>query len=166
MEQLDTESAILNSSMMTYEEALGRLCNHASFPKRPANLKEDESLLYAIWKARNERTDYEMTVLWEDVLSCLEAVNKKLNGEKPSATALEDKAIHLDRVLVIAVSTILHQCSQEVLFRHEHRTADWRSTANLAKQVWRLSCAWDAVLAGDIDSLADHIALEKWAREI
>jgi hypothetical protein len=152
--------------MMTYEEAIGRLFNHANFPKRPADLRHEESLLYALWKARKEGAVYSATVLWDDVLSCLEAVNRKLNGERPSASGTEQKANVLDRLLVIAVSTILHHCFEEIMVLHKRQTVDRAFREDLLKKVWRISCAWEAILNGDIDSLCEHVALEEQAREL
>jgi hypothetical protein len=32
----------------------------------------------------------------------------------------------------------------------------------IGKHLWRVSCAWEAMLAGDIDSLSNHLELEVW----
>jgi hypothetical protein len=32
--------------------------------------------------------------------------------------------------------------------------------------VWRVACAWEAFLAGDIDDLVEHVRLESWAADV
>jgi hypothetical protein len=32
--------------------------------------------------------------------------------------------------------------------------------------VWRVACAWEAFLAGDIDDLVEHVRLEAWAADV
>jgi hypothetical protein len=36
------------------------------------------------------------------------------------------------------------------------------SAEAMGKHLWRVSCAWEAILAGDIDSLSNHLELEEW----
>ena len=35
------------------------------------------------------------------------------------------------------------------------------SAEAMGKHLWRVSCAWEAILAGDIDSLSNHLELEE-----
>jgi hypothetical protein len=32
----------------------------------------------------------------------------------------------------------------------------------IGKHLWHVSCAWEAMLVGDIDSLSNHLELEVW----
>src|SRR4051812_10400580 len=42
-----------------------------------------------------------------------------------------------------------------------HRPDSRTSCSDAARALWIVACAWEAAMAGDIDSLVDHVRLEQ-----
>ena len=64
------------------------------------------------------------------------------------------------RQLVYAISGIVALCLTKVLERETHSELS-RDLLNLA---WEVNCAWDAVVAGDIGDLKEHVKSESEVR--
>ena len=146
---------------MTYEEAYAKLLNHANLVSLDAgNIAEEDSFLFALWKSGKDRTLPPIDKLYGDILACLEVVNRHLNGDTPSES-LTEKASRLDRFLANAMWSITHNGWQyHRRWEFEH-VFEQTIVNHLALTLWRISCAWGAVLDGDIDSLPDHVRNEE-----
>jgi hypothetical protein len=145
---------------MDHEEAYTRLLNHASLLAGRTPLPDEESLHFILFKADQERIPpARMEVLYEDILSSLEIVNHALNGAEPSE-AVTGKETHVGRGLAYAMWMIIddgwrfyHRWGAERVF--ERQTLE-----QLSRVISGVSCAWGAVLAGDINSVREHVELE------
>jgi hypothetical protein len=82
-----------------------------------------------------------------DLLSTLTQLNGELNGPAPSETT--DGADQIPLQLVYAITEIIR------MLRDDPSTDD---------AAWTVETAWNAVLAGDIDDLHEHLRLERAAR--
>jgi hypothetical protein len=141
---------------MDFSEACLRLANHGNLPSAGP---EAESLGYALWLLRrgDESAAARFPVLYEDVVDCLEVVNIELNGEVPSETPNTRKQMAIDRWLAYSIVGILG-LHLEALPETTHVSDGGRE--RVLRLLREITIAWDAVLAGDIDSLREHIALE------
>jgi hypothetical protein len=140
---------------MDYSHALERLRSHANMSG--TSLPESESFLFALWQAERQSRIPELLI-------CLETVNHSLNTEHPSDT-ISGKAEALPRSLVADISAILSagwsyywRWSSSQQFTEAFRT-------EFAAMLVQLGIAWDAVLAGDIDDIRDHVQTEFIARD-
>jgi hypothetical protein len=137
---------------MDYSEALQRLKNHASAP-------EGASFTLALYQAHRHATVPQLSSSFEDILSCFEAVNQALNGRHPSKT-VRGKMETLPRSLVANVSSILSEgCSYHLRWVSSEKFTD-TVRAELASMLVQIALAWDAILAGDIDNLQEHVQAE------
>ena len=147
---------------MDYSQALTKLRNHAN--AAGSTLPEGESFLFTLWQAGRQSRVPELRDLFNDILACLETVNHALNTEHPSDT-VAGKAEALPRSLVADVSEILStgwryfwQWSSSQQFSESFRT-------ELAVMLVQIGIAWDAVLAGDIDDIREHVQTEFTAKD-
>jgi hypothetical protein len=150
---------ILLPTIMDYSHALQRLRNHANVAG--IALPEHESFLFALGQAEREEHPPDLRSLFDDILSCFEAVNHALNTPHPSGT-ISGKAEALPRFLVPDVSAILSvgwhyalQWSSSQKFSEPFRT-------ELATMLEQMGIAWGAVLDGDIDDIREHIQQNFW----
>jgi hypothetical protein len=102
----------------------------------------------------------------DDLISCLEVVNRHVNGETPSASVGTDKERRIDRRLTYAVAAVITSGVEHFLRLVGDSATDDSAALGMGKELWRVSCAWEMVLAGDIDSLPEHIKLEEQARDL
>lgn len=86
-----------------------------------------------------------------DIITCLQ----QLNLQRPKA----DPPL----ALVYAMSGIIGECLSTIRKLEGSPTAI-RTAKDLIRASWRIQCAWDAFLAGDIDDLQEHVELEEGAR--
>jgi hypothetical protein len=93
--------------------------------------------------------------LFKNILDCLEVVNRHVNGQNPSQSFDQTQ---LDYKLVYALGVILDEGWDLVVPRVTGHNHDDKSTRELTIIFWAISRAWRAILDGDIDSLAQHIA--------
>ena len=148
---------------MEYSYALEKLSNHANSPAPSSNLPENESFLLELWQAERQSRIPDLRNLFDDILSCFEAVNHELNTQHPSEN-IAGKAATLPRSLVGNVSAILSvgwnyywQWTASQQFNESFRK-------ELAATLMQLGFAWDAILAGDIDDIREHCQSEFMAR--
>jgi hypothetical protein len=79
-----------------------------------------------------------------DLLDAMARLNREMNGPVPShVSGASDDVV--PRSVAYAVSEVARQLG---------------SSAHVI-EAWQVDVAWNAVLAGDIDHLADHIELER-----
>jgi flagellin-specific chaperone FliS len=117
-----------------------------------------DSFLGALREAEKNKIAPQLDSLYDNILECLEVVNRHLN---PPDNVRGTEQI--DRSLLNAMSYLLHRAWQ-----HQHQ---WRVTRTFPEEVtnhlyriaWRISCAWCAILDGDITSLKEHVPLEEQA---
>jgi hypothetical protein len=147
---------------MNYEQALQRLCYHANITE--AEGEGWSSFGRALFEAKPRSKVPDLREQTTDIIACLEVVNRHLYGETPSAFVGTSEH-YIDPRLAYAVSAIISDGIEQVLTLAGSPAADLAAVLALAKDVWRVSCAWEAVLAGDIDSLSKHVAEEDWGRE-
>jgi hypothetical protein len=146
---------------MNYSQAFERLRNHANAPG--SSLPESESFLFALWQAERQTRIPDLRNLFDDIHSCFEAVNHAINTPHPS-DIIEGKAEALPRSLVGDVSSIF-STGWSYYWRwasSERFTAPFRT--ELASALVQIGIAWDAVLAGDIDNIREHVQNEFTAK--
>lgn len=153
---------------MNYDLDLLTLLRQANLPCIACETSYNDSMTYYIESISHAPHKIDSDEVLEalnnnmnEIIICLNVVNKKLNGDIPSSTI--GGPLVVDHHLVMAVSQIINSCN--------FLLTSWVSQCDcpvvvlnrLAYIVWSISCAWNAVLHGDIDSLEDHIALESLA---
>jgi hypothetical protein len=145
---------------MTYADAVLRLVNHANLPG--GELPMEESLLGALWIASQGRPPPDIDPLVNDVIACLEVVNRELNGPIPSET--------IERVSEGVIVRVAYPISLIVdgLLQSNRRTDGTPSGGvnceGAIEAAFRINFAWCQVLAGDIDDIREEIRLELEAR--
>jgi hypothetical protein len=87
-----------------------------------------------------------------DLLQCL-------NGYNQSAA---QRAVIFSPDVVYAISGIMQLGLETTLVLSKGR----KESSALLAAIWRIGCAWDAVLAGDIEDIPQHVEYETAARQI
>lgn len=147
---------------MTYDEAVRRLANHANQPADGTT--SEESYVFTLWRMSKIRSPLDFAAQARDVIACLEVVNLKANGRVPSETVTPVNST-LGRELESIINSL-------VLAGVEHALS-WQSKnlfgAETVRQAllcsWQIGKAWEAILAGDIDCLEEHLNNELFVRE-
>lgn len=142
---------------MEYSEAVLRLHNHANMPG--TSLAESESFLFALWQAERQPDIPELRRLFEDLLDCLVVVNHAVNTEHPSGT-IAGKLETLPRPLVADISAILSVGWSDYWRWSSNQQFTEAFRAEFAAKLVQIGIAWDAVLAGDIDDIRNHVQTE------
>ena len=145
---------------MDYEQALRRLSHHA-------NLTEAEgegwsSFVETLLEAKTAGVVPNLREPTDDLITCLNVVNCYVNGETPSMSVGEVKERRIDRRVAYAVAVAITSGLEYFLSLVNNSATDRSSVLAMGKNLWRVCCAWEAVLAGDIDSLPNHVELEEW----
>jgi len=117
-----------------------RLWEHAWASGRPGT----------IVAATGDRHEQQMEAATADFIDALDDFNCVLNGPRPSS-GLRDAGRRSD-VLPVRVA---YAVAEAVRMLRDASAADC---------AWRVEAAWLAVLAGDIDDVPQHVALEERAR--
>lgn len=143
---------------MFYHDALATLRNHANLPSADTpGLSDEDSFIFRLWQADVARTPPTLEHVTQNLLTCLDVVNHHLNGPHPSAT-VDSTTLQLERTLVWAMTSILHDgWRYHARWTCQHIFDDV-FLVQLAAHLHCISSAWLAVLDGDIDSLAEHLA--------
>jgi hypothetical protein len=142
---------------MDYLEAIKRLANHANIP-RDDSIAPSESMTFNLWAANKNSIFFNVEEFKKDIILCLEAVNRHVNGEIPSKTTSKKE---IDRHIVLCVCLIVAYAQEYALFWRKSSRFKQIEIDRLYMLSWEISQAWCAVLHGDIDSLEDGILLEK-----
>jgi hypothetical protein len=133
------------------KETEARLFSHA-FPEREA-LSSVPSISSCTWPgAENEGRLDEALVDFIDALSDL---NHELNGEVPSESTAADPIPTITTWLAYSVA---------VATRMLRTYGEKQQDDEVLLAAWRVETAWEAVLAGDIDDIAEHVADEERMR--
>ena len=128
------------------------------YNSEPSDVADQVALSEAIWRVkRGEQTRLKASV--EHVLLEFQKANLILNGPVPSEST--DQRGDIPSQLAYAVSNLITQCAELNASNQASDRRQWTSGLT-----WVLSCAWDAVLAGDIDDVIAHVEMEAEARGI
>lgn len=150
---------------MNFETARNKLSNHANLTFDLVNPPDEESLLFVLFNANKLKiAPTELLSIRQEIIECLEIINIKWNGAIPSNTSDGDKEI--ERYLVNALSQIIHSCWEYFREWQENRLFEQEVLHQLSFTTWSISCAWNAVLAGDIDSIAQEVEFERMTRQV
>jgi hypothetical protein len=136
---------------MDYQEASKRLQNHGNLPNAGP---EDASLGYALFcLRRGQPVIHHLPKLYDDVLDCLEFINRELNGPTPSEAKKIDERRTVDRWGAYSIASLqeLH-LSTIVQFPIDDNTRRIISQYALS-----LELAWGAVLSGGTDSIRSYL---------
>jgi hypothetical protein len=142
---------------VNYQEAVNRLWNHANLPEK--DLKPEESFIYTAWQAARTKSPQNFQPLYEDILSCLAAVNLALNGPTPSESIQTDQP-PVDGKLCYSVSGILSAGWSDYFSWSQKRIFPTDFLDEFAGMLVRIGIAWDLVLAGDMDNLPEDTELQ------
>jgi hypothetical protein len=145
--------------LVDYEQALLRLSHHANLTE--AQGEGWSSFVGTLFEAKTAGVVPNLREPADDLIACLDVVNRHVNGETPSASVGGDKERRIDRRLTYAVAAAITSGVERFLWLVGDPATDRSSALAMGKDLWRVSCAWEAVLAGDIDSLPEHIELEE-----
>ena len=83
-----------------------------------------------------------------DFIEAMQRLNQEINAEQPSA-AVDGKEDYVSRGVAYAVAEV---------------TRMLRDAARVS-EACAVEAAWNAVLAGDVDDVAEHLKAESWARQ-
>lgn len=83
-----------------------------------------------------------------DFIEAMQRLNQEINAEQPSA-AVDGKEDYVSRGVAYAVAEV---------------TRMLRDAARVS-EACAVDAAWNAVLAGDVDDVAEHLEAENWARQ-
>lgn len=87
----------------------------------------------------------------EDMINVLSELNVEMNSQTPSGQ-IAGKKDHLPRALAYALAEVVRMVRGDQIEQHN---------AVRFRLAWRIECAWLAVLSGDIDNVAEHVAVEE-----
>ena len=143
---------------MQYEQAFSILRWHVGFNDSPA-FSGKKSFLDNVRAIEKGQSDVDLEGSTNEIIDCLESVNWHINGQIPSES--RNKQEQLPILLVGALSGILMLCLDALMLGEQRKRIDALSVAGLGKAAWRIECAWNAVLDGDIDNIREHVELEE-----
>ncbi len=145
--------------MTTKNASLLRLQQHAGLPTTGDDIPRD-TLAEFIFQTQRGEVVPSLDDIVADIIECLDHLNRQANQEGAGAQA---HGRMIDRQVVYAVSGIVWACLDKAL---ELRRTDATSTtaSDLLSVAWRVQCAWDALVAGDVESLQSHVLSELEAR--
>ncbi len=107
-------------------------------------------------QARHRKLQPRLEAVTTDIIECLNRINEHWLKDYPK----EGIAVPL----VYAVSGILSLCLDAMIEMRQDESHS-AMARELLTAAWRIHCAWDALLAGDIDeNLHEHVALEEEVR--
>ena len=136
-------------TMTTIEEITLQLRRHAE----GTSAANDETVLAdAIWMLKHGSADLPTAAIWERIVNEFDRLNGELR-QVPSDYGFP-------RQLVYAANELIAQCLDYVASEENGRAA----RAEVLELGWHIATAWDAVVAGDIDDIKEHVELERNAR--
>jgi len=102
--------------------------------------------------AKHRKPVESLKAIWSDVLPELELLNSQLNG------TVSAESIH--RSVAYVISGFIAGCC-DIAMSDDCPDVSRRSFLEFG---WKLSVAWEAILAGDIEEIGVHVSAEEWAR--
>jgi hypothetical protein len=140
---------------MLAKEIADRLREHSGL-LYPATQLGDSTFIEKLETIRNGGSDAGFEEAVGDVIACLENLNRFNNeGEKGTLEILNPHVVYSISGMMVA--------GTELAIRRQQAGED---SSKLLIGTWKIACAWDAVLAGDIDSISEHVILEIRARRL
>lgn len=115
------------------------------------NADNQGNLADYVWMLNHQGVSIGTDEIWEQLCQAFEDVNTLSNAGSES---------HFCRALVYAVNGLLTLCLNQA----GSARCEERARAQMLRLAWRINAAWDAVLAGDIESISQHVELEETAR--
>lgn len=106
----------------------------------------------ALWAYAHGTAPLRLEAVWGDLVEALQEA-------QPLLASGGDEGVPLR--LAYAVAEILSAAAAAM-----NTEADDAARTEISLFAWRVACAWEALLAGDIDDLAEHVRLESAARGI
>jgi len=146
---------------VTIAEIKGRLYHHANLPSESP---PSDSLCFLLFSSEGNPKPANLIGAFRDVLECLAELNKIWNGPIPSATTKGNALRQLDRQIVYSVNVIIADAAGYALRRASASNIVAEELQAIVQLAYALSCAWDAVLSGDIDDLGEAVRLEVEAK--
>lgn len=148
---------------MQYEQAYSILRWHVGFDDSPA-MSGKKSFFDNIRAIEKDQSDIDLDESVDEIIDCLESVNVYINGPIPS-DSIDKPQQQLSRILVGTLSDIVMLCLDTLMVVEQQKGITAPSSVILRKALWRIECAWSAVLDGDIDHIREHVELVENARE-
>ena len=146
---------------MDYKTAFERLLNHANLPFGLARAPDDESYLYHLWHAGHEKIfSSSIAEAYDNIIICLEVINEELNGPMPSEST-EQKVSEIDRTLAYAMQVIIIGGWRYYIEWNKNQIFGQSVLNEVAHFNWGIGWAWEGVLAGDVDSIQEHVTMER-----
>lgn len=138
---------------MIAKESIDRLREHSGLVV-PTRQLISETFVDCVHAIRNGALESGLEGAVTDVIGCLERLNSCNKGGPEAQRSL----MSLDITYAISGMTVSAiECSIQVC-----KTG--RKLIELLSAIWRITAAWDAVLAGDIENIAEHTQLEAAAK--
>ncbi len=140
---------------MLAKDAINRLREHSGLPVPTPQLEGSAFIdrIQAFQKGSRE-ADLEKAVA--DILECLQT----LNSYSLSTSGNRDYVFNVDTVY--AISGILLSAIEVSIML----CVTGKDCKELLIAAWKIGCAWDALLAGDIEDIHQHLACEMAARSL
>jgi hypothetical protein len=126
------------------EAVIDDLVAHAAGTIEPTGEVVDDGLSDVLWRHRGDLGDIDFERLGDVVLGLLGEVNDHRSEFESPPSAL---AYAMAEMTTLTLKIAVGAASDAVR----------RDAARLA---WRISCGWEAVLAGDIEDVTEHVVLE------
>lgn len=148
---------------MQYEQAYSILRWHVGFDDSPT-VSGKKSFIDCVQAMEKGQSDIGLDASTDEIFNCLDSINLYINGSVPSES-IEKPHQQLPRKLVATFSELEMLCLNTLLRIEQRKGVHQPSSVKLRKALWRIVCAWSAVLDGDIDSIRRHVELEENAKE-
>ena len=136
-------------------EIVNRLREHSGLPVSSQQL-QGSAFVDNVQAIKRSGTESGLEASVTDIIECLQGLNRVIQS------ASEDRNKVINQEVVYAVSGIM-------LLAIELSVAQAKAGKNcssLLTAAWRIACAWDALLAGDIDDIHQHLMYESSARNL
>lgn len=142
--------------MLSSIEALYRLKRHSGIV--PTDTDDANFFAEWLWVVRQGATLNNAAAIWNDLLDCFDSLNQQFNGDFDPEASMST-CTQIPRETVYAVSGILNSCIVVQLNPDSSAHPPWL-VSELKVLAWKIGCAWDSVLAGDIDDIRTHVNTE------
>lgn len=137
--------------MTALSEAALRLQIHAQGTE---NADDPLNLSDSLWMLENQAEfPWEMEPIWSSLLQAFDELNGEVN-KKPDPFIV-------NRELSYAINGLFMLCLNATTSSRRQETIQ----PQITELTWRIAVAWDAILAGDIDSIREQIELERKGRK-
>ena len=119
-----------------------------------------------IWMLKHEGCDADTAPIWEDILDILESLNRELNplvsgSREMSQKEYQEFLVGPPRHLAYCANEMILQCTEYALYAK----SDEATRRKLLDLGWRIATAWDGVLAGDFESIREHVDGQAWGHQ-